>query len=53
MPELNTYAQADALMTVSDKERDLLDDFVGQQAYTLPLVEDVARSPHPVDARRG
>jgi glycosyltransferase involved in cell wall biosynthesis len=51
--ELNTYAQADALMTVSDKERDLLDDFVGKRAYTLPLVEDVARSPHPVDARRG
>ena len=51
--ELNTYAQADALLTVSDKERDLLDDFLGQQAFTLPLVEDVARSPHPVDARRG
>jgi glycosyltransferase involved in cell wall biosynthesis len=51
--ELNTYAQADALLTVSDKERDLLDDFLGQQAFTLPLVEDVPRSPHPVGARRG
>jgi glycosyltransferase involved in cell wall biosynthesis len=51
--ELNTYDQADALLTVSDKERDLLDDFLGKQAFTLPLVEDVPRSPHPVDARRG
>jgi GT2 family glycosyltransferase/glycosyltransferase involved in cell wall biosynthesis len=51
--ELNTYDQADALLTVSDKERDLLDDFLGKQAFTLPLVEDVPRSPHPIDARRG
>jgi glycosyltransferase involved in cell wall biosynthesis len=51
--ELNTYDQADALMTVSDKECDLLGDFLGKQAFTLPLIEDVPRSPHPVDARRG
>jgi glycosyltransferase involved in cell wall biosynthesis len=51
--ELNTYDQADALMTVSDKERDLLGDFLGKQAFTLPLVEDVPRSPHPLDERRG
>jgi glycosyltransferase involved in cell wall biosynthesis len=51
--ELNTYDQADALMTVSDKERDLLGDFLGKQAFTLPLVEDVPRSPHPLEARRG
>jgi glycosyltransferase involved in cell wall biosynthesis len=51
--ELNTYDQADALMTVSDKERDLLADFLGKQAFTLPLVEDVPRSPHPLDVRRG
>jgi glycosyltransferase involved in cell wall biosynthesis len=51
--ELNTYDQADALLTVSDKERELLDDFLGKQAFALPLVEDVSRSPHPVDARRG
>jgi len=51
--ELNAYDQADALMTVSDKERDLLGDFLGKQAFTLPLVEDVPRSPHPLNARRG
>jgi glycosyltransferase involved in cell wall biosynthesis len=51
--ELNTYDQADALLAVSDKERDLLSDFVGQRAFTLPLVEDVSRSPHPLDTRRG
>jgi glycosyltransferase involved in cell wall biosynthesis len=51
--ELNAYDQADALLAVSDKERDLLGDFLGQPAFTLPLVEDVPRSPHPLDARRG
>jgi glycosyltransferase involved in cell wall biosynthesis len=51
--ELNTYDQADALMAVSDKERDLLTDFLGRRAFTVPLVEDVPRSPHPVDGRRG
>jgi glycosyltransferase involved in cell wall biosynthesis len=51
--ELNTYDQADALLAVSDKERELLSDFVGERAFTLPLVEDVPRSPHPLDARQG
>jgi glycosyltransferase involved in cell wall biosynthesis len=51
--ELNTYDQADALLAVSDKERDLLNDFLGPCAVTLPLVEDVPRSPHPLDMRRG
>jgi glycosyltransferase involved in cell wall biosynthesis len=51
--ELNTYNQADALLAVSDKERDLLSDFVGGRAFSLPLVEDVPRSEHPLDARRG
>jgi glycosyltransferase involved in cell wall biosynthesis len=51
--ELNTYHQADALLAVSDKERDLLSDFLGERAFTLPLVEDVPRSPHPLSGRRG
>jgi glycosyltransferase involved in cell wall biosynthesis len=51
--ELNTYGQADALLAVSDKERDLLNDFLGVGVFTLPLVEDVPRSTQPLDTRRG
>ena len=51
--ELNTYNQADAVLAVSDKERDLLRDFVGGRVFTLPLVHDVERSPRPLDDRRG
>jgi glycosyltransferase involved in cell wall biosynthesis len=51
--ELNTYGQADALLAVSDKERDLLGDLVGGRVFTLPLVEDVPRSSRPLDERRG
>jgi glycosyltransferase involved in cell wall biosynthesis len=51
--ELNAYSQADAVLAVSDKERDLLGDLVGDRAFTLPLVHGVERSPHPVDERRG
>jgi glycosyltransferase involved in cell wall biosynthesis len=51
--ELNAYSQADAVLAVSDKERDLLADFFGDRAFTLPLVHAVERSPHPVDERRG
>jgi glycosyltransferase involved in cell wall biosynthesis len=51
--ELNTYAQADAVLAVSDKERDLLRDFVGDRVFTLPLVHDVDRSPHPITQRHG
>jgi glycosyltransferase involved in cell wall biosynthesis len=51
--ELNTYSQSDAVLAVSDKERDLLRDFVGDRVFTLPLVHDVERSPHPLAERRG
>jgi glycosyltransferase involved in cell wall biosynthesis len=51
--ELNAYSQADAVLAVSDKERDLLTDFFGDRAFTLPLVHDVERSPHPLEDRRG
>ena len=51
--ELSTYNLADAVLAVSDKERDLLRDFVGDRVFTLPLVEDVERSAYPLEQRRG
>ena len=52
--ELNTYNAADAVIAVSDKERELLADFLGpDRAFTLPLAEDVPRSPIPLAERRG
>ncbi len=52
--ELNTYNSADAVIAVSDKERDLLADFLGEgRVFTLPLAEDIDRSPYPLDRRRG
>ncbi len=52
--ELNTYNAADAVIAVSDKERDLLADFLGEgRVFTLPLAEDIDRSPYPLDRRRG
>jgi glycosyltransferase involved in cell wall biosynthesis len=51
--ELNTYSQTDAVLAVSDKERDLLADFFGDRVFTLPLVHDVERSPHALEDRRG
>lgn len=52
--ELNTYHDADAVLAVSDGERDLLADFLGMgRVFTLPLAEQVARSTHPLDERRG
>jgi GT2 family glycosyltransferase/glycosyltransferase involved in cell wall biosynthesis len=51
--ELNAYNDADAVLAVSDKERDLLADFFGDRVFTLPLVQAVERSPHPLEDRRG
>ena len=51
--ELNTYSRADAVLAVSDKERDLLADFLGDRVFTLPLVHEVERSSHPLEDRRG
>jgi glycosyltransferase involved in cell wall biosynthesis len=51
--ELNTYDQADAVLAVSHKERDLLTDFLGDRVFTLPLVHDVERSRVPLEDRRG
>ncbi len=52
--ELNTYNGADAVIAVSDKERDLLADFLGEgRVFTLPLAEDIQRSRYPLEQRRG
>ena len=52
--ELNVYHSADAVIAVSDKERALLADFVGdERVFALPLAEHIARSPVPLAERRG
>ncbi|MFM7244803.1 MAG: glycoside hydrolase family 99-like domain-containing protein, partial [Planctomycetaceae bacterium] len=53
--ELNAYAAADAVLTVSDKERDLLGDLLGASvlARTVPDCEDAAPSPVPLADRSG
>ncbi len=52
--ELNTYRAADAVLTVSAKEADLLADFLGpDRTYDLPLAEPTTRSPVPFEQRNG
>jgi glycosyltransferase involved in cell wall biosynthesis len=53
--ELNVYAAADAVFTVSRKEANLLSDFVGEatRAYVVPDCEELAVSPVPFGRRRG
>ena len=52
--ELNAYNGADAVLCVSDKERALLEDFLGPgRVHTLPLAEDVERSRTPLSERSG
>ena len=53
--ELNAYAAADAVLTVSQKEADTINDLIGQDdfALTLPDTEELARSPAPLSKRRG
>lgn len=53
--ELNTYARADGVLAVSEKEADLLNDLVGDPTltFTVPLGEDMPPSPIPRDRRRG
>ena len=55
MRELNTYAAADAVLTVSDKEASLINDLVGQPglALSLPDTEELPRSPVPLHDSRG
>ena len=44
--ELNVYATADAVLTVSQKEADVINDFAGDRhlAHAVPLMEEVAQS---------
>lgn len=53
--ELNTYAAADAVLTVSQKESELLAEFVGDSLLvrTVPDGEAIALSPHAFAQRRG
>lgn len=52
--ELNTYCAADAVLTVSTKEAELLEDFLGPgRVHELPLAEALQRSPLPFKDRRG
>lgn len=55
MRELNAYAASDAVLTVSQKEADLVNDFVNEpsHAYPLALMEDLALSPLPFEERKG
>jgi glycosyltransferase involved in cell wall biosynthesis len=52
--ELNTYQQADALLTTSAKEEEWLNDIVGpHRARWLAMEEPVTGSPPPLEGRRG
>lgn len=55
MRELNAYAAADAVLTVSQKEADLVNDFVNapSHAYPLALMEDLPSSPLAFSERKG
>ncbi len=53
--ELNVYAAVDGVFTVSQKEADLINDFVSDpnKAYAVPDMEELARSPLAFEARKG
>jgi len=52
--EINTYAAADAVLTVSQKEADLVNDWLGRNtAFTVPDSEDLKPSPVRRPHRRG
>jgi len=53
--EINAYAAADAVLTVSDKEAAMINDLTGRQdlALTFPDTEELPRSPAPPKKRRG
>ena len=53
--EMNAYAEADGVITVSSKEASLIDDFLGQpgHAQCVPLIEDSPRSKVSFQDRRG
>jgi glycosyltransferase involved in cell wall biosynthesis len=53
--ELNVYAAMDAVLTVSQKEADLINDFVGDPtlAYAVPDTEDLPAALLPFAERKG
>jgi glycosyltransferase involved in cell wall biosynthesis len=53
--EVNTYAQADAVLTVSTKEAGLIHDMIGEAglAWAVPDWDDTPASPLPFEARKG
>ena len=53
--ELNTYAAADGVFTVSQKEADLINDFVAvpDLAHAVPDTEELPPSPVPYEQREG
>ena len=53
--EINTYAAADAVLTVSEKEAAMINSFAGRPdlAQALPDTEELPRSPVPLRERRG
>jgi len=53
--ELNTYASADGVLTVSQKETDLINDLLGDRKTTFTVVdsEELDSSPVPFERRRG
>ncbi len=54
MRELNAYAATDAVLTVSDKEAEMVNDFVGKSlAYSVPDTEDSDVSTVPFAQRKG
>ena len=53
--ELSVYAQADAVLAVSDKEAEMITDLLGNRvhAFTVPDREESIRSPLDFEDRRG
>ena len=53
--ELNAYSSADAVLTVSEKEAGLVNDFTGDTAlaHAVPDTEDLALSDVPLEERKG
>jgi glycosyltransferase involved in cell wall biosynthesis len=53
--EMNTYARADAVLTVSAKEADLIHDMMGTAglAWAVPDWDDTPPSPIPFESRQG
>jgi GT2 family glycosyltransferase len=53
--ELNVYAEADLVLTVSQKEADVVNDLTGdrRKAWSVPLTDDLPVSELPLEARRG